>query len=98
MMIPNFLLGIIGCSNNNGIQPSTSDIEAVLSTPVLLLHGTDDAWVDVGLGRQAHRSLTKAGMQVDWHEFSGAENEGHWVKEPEGFDVIVLFLGAALQV
>jgi len=29
---------------------------------------------------------------VEWHEYTGAENEGHWIKEPEGFDEIVKFL------
>ncbi|OJD18169.1 hypothetical protein AJ78_01781 [Emergomyces pasteurianus Ep9510] len=75
-----------------------AETEAMLTTPVLLLHGTDDAWIDVELGRQAHRSLKELGMQVDWEEYSGAENEGHWVKEPEGVDTIVKFLGAAWGV
>jgi predicted esterase len=91
LMIPKLLLDIIGCKE---IQANTSAIETMLSTPVLLLHGTDDAWIDVGLGRQAYRTLTNAGMHVDWKEYSGAENEGHWIREPEGFDAIVTFLEA----
>jgi hypothetical protein len=25
-------------------------------------------------------------------EYTGAENDGHWIKEPEGFNAIVSFL------
>ncbi|KAK2769435.1 hypothetical protein FQN53_006200 [Emmonsiellopsis sp. PD_33] len=87
----NLLLDIIGCKEP---QASKAETETMVSTPVLLLHGTDDAWIDVELGRHACRCLTKIGMHVDWVEYSGAENEGHWVKEPEGFDTIVRFLNA----
>ncbi|KAL4955268.1 hypothetical protein BDW69DRAFT_182742 [Aspergillus filifer] len=66
---------------------------AVLSTPVLLMHGSDDAWVDVELGRQARRVLEETmGMSVQWLEFTGAENDRHWIKEPEGFDKVLRFL------
>lgn len=75
---------------------SPAEIETMLTTPVLLLHGTDDAWIDVELGRRAHRSLKELGMQADWEEYSGADNEGHWVREPEGVDTIVKFLGGCL--
>lgn len=67
---------------------------AVLSTPVLLMHGTDDGWVPVELGRQAKRVVEETmGMSVEWLEFSAAENDGHWTKEPEGFDKIAQFFG-----
>lgn len=33
---------------------------------------------------------------MDWNEYVGAENEGHWIKDPEGFDKIVSFLETAL--
>ncbi|PGH36830.1 hypothetical protein GX50_00287 [[Emmonsia] crescens] len=90
--IPKLLLDIIGSSEET--QASTADdVERMLSTPILLLHGTDDAWIDVELGRQAHRNLTKMGMHVDWVEYSGAENEGHWIREPEGIDILVAFIG-----
>ena len=69
------------------------DSSAILrSTPVFLSHGTDDAFVSVDLGREATRVLQQAGIAVEWYEFVGAENDGHWVKEPEGFDQIVRFL------
>lgn len=46
-----------------------------------------------GLGRQALRILQEVMMApVEWSEFSGAEGDGHWIKEPEGFDMIVRFL------
>ncbi|KAL4818204.1 hypothetical protein BDW67DRAFT_182941 [Aspergillus spinulosporus] len=66
----------------------------VLSTPVLFMHGTDDVWVSVELGRQARRVVEETmGMSVKWLEFSAAENDGHWIKEPEGFDEIAHFFG-----
>ncbi|KAK2855534.1 hypothetical protein FQN49_005101 [Arthroderma sp. PD_2] len=94
-MIPKFLWDTVRGEEEEAQVTAEAETEAMLSTPVFLLHGTDDAWVDVELGRQAQTSLVKSGMQVDWMEYSGAENEGHWVKEPEGFDSIVAFLEAA---
>ncbi|GAB1194864.1 hypothetical protein APSETT444_004115 [Aspergillus pseudonomiae] len=64
----------------------------ILSTPVFLSHGTDDDWVSVDLGRQAARVLQHIKIPVQWHEFTGADGDGHWVKEPEGFDQILHFL------
>ncbi|KAB8273437.1 Alpha/Beta hydrolase protein [Aspergillus minisclerotigenes] len=69
----------------------TIDI-SILSTPVFLSHGSDDVWVSVDLGRQAARLLQQIQIPVQWHEFIGAEGDGHWVKEPEGFDQILHFL------
>lgn len=89
LTLAKLVLDIVGCQ---GIQINTTDIERLISTPTLLLHGTDDAWVDVELGRQSHKILVQMGMEVDWNEYSGAENEGHWIKEPEGFDTLVAFL------
>ncbi|KAJ5193692.1 hypothetical protein N7491_001023 [Penicillium cf. griseofulvum] len=65
---------------------------SILSTPVFLSHGSDDPWVSVELGRQACRVLRRIMKRVDWQEFTGAEGDGHWVKEPEGFDQILKFL------
>ncbi|EEH07111.1 conserved hypothetical protein [Histoplasma capsulatum G186AR] len=90
-MIPKIFLDIIQCE---GPQASVVEAETMLSTPLLLLHGTDDAWIDVELGRQAQACLDKLGMKVDWKEYLGAENEGHWIKQPEGLDVLVQFLEA----
>lgn len=76
------------------VEPAVGDQEAISPSgiPVCLLYGTDDAFVSVELGRQAARALRKMGLPVEWHEYNGAENEGHWIKEPEGFDQIVEFL------
>ncbi|KAI1845544.1 hypothetical protein JX266_008402 [Neoarthrinium moseri] len=68
----------------------------LLSIPVFLGHGVDDAYVDIELGRQAAHILKRIGLKVDWQEYSGAEQEGHWLKEPEEFDDIVRFLASAL--
>jgi len=75
---------ILVAGDQEGVSP--------MSIPVCLLHGMDDAFVSVELGRQAARVLQKMGMPVGWHEYTEAENEGHWIKEPEGFDDIVKFL------
>ena len=70
----------------------------LLSTPVLLGHGVDDAVVDVDLGRQAHHVLGDVGLQAEWKEYSGAELEGHWLKTPEQIDDIAAFLIRATTV
>lgn len=59
---------------------------------VLLGHGLDDAYVDVELGRQAARVLSRAGHGVDWREYSGAEQEGHWFQVPNQMDHVCDFL------
>ncbi|KAL2833619.1 Alpha/Beta hydrolase protein [Aspergillus pseudoustus] len=64
----------------------------ILTTPVLLGHGTDDVWVPVELGQQAFRVVQQVMWPVEWQEYTGAEGEGHWIKEPEGFDHILRFL------
>ncbi|KAK6528136.1 hypothetical protein TWF281_009387 [Arthrobotrys megalospora] len=61
-------------------------------TPTLICHGRDDAYVDFKLGLQVCGILTSIGYKVDWREHEGAEQEGHWFKEPEGLDEIVEFL------
>ncbi|KAK3310388.1 Alpha/Beta hydrolase protein [Chaetomium strumarium] len=70
----------------------------LLSTPILLGHGVDDAFVDVGLGREARRVLATVGFRVDWQEYSGAELEGHWLKAPEQIDDIATFFLKATSV
>lgn len=60
--------------------------------PVLLGHGVDDAYVDVDLGRQAARLLSRAGHKIDWREYSGAEQEGHWFQVPNQMDHLYEFL------
>lgn len=65
---------------------------SVLSTKIFLSHGSDDAWVPVELGRQAARVLQGLNLRTECHEFTGAEGDGHWIAEPEGFDQIVTFL------
>ncbi|RAK99617.1 uncharacterized protein BO80DRAFT_119986 [Aspergillus ibericus CBS 121593] len=66
----------------------------VLGTPVLLGHGVDDPMVPVELGRQVLGIVKRAGVQVEWVEYVGAEGDGHWIKEPEGFDAILKFLAS----
>jgi lysophospholipase-2 len=60
--------------------------------PVFIGHGIDDAYVDLALGRQAASVLSCAGLSVEWTEYSGAEEEGHWFKVPDEMDDIYRFL------
>lgn len=60
--------------------------------PVFLGHGSDDAYVDVELGHQARHFLTRAGLAVQWKEYSHADQQGHWLKVPEEEDGIARFL------
>ena len=69
-------------------------VHSLQSTPVLLGHGVDDAFVDVELGKLARDILTKIGLVVQWREYISAEEEGHWFKEPEQLDDIAEFLEA----
>lgn len=71
---------------------NSDDMAFVSRIQVLMVHGTDDPFVSVDLGRQAAGILEQSGMSVEWHEYSRADNDGHWIKEPEGFDDIVRFL------
>jgi hypothetical protein len=32
---------------------------------------------------------------IEWVGYSGADNEGHWIKEPEAFDRILAFLAGS---
>ncbi|EEA19972.1 conserved hypothetical protein [Talaromyces marneffei ATCC 18224] len=38
------------------------------------------------------RDFQKIADHVEWNEFTGAEEDGHWIKEPEGFDQIINFI------
>lgn len=67
--------------------------DAFLSTPLFSGHGIDDAYVDIKLGQQARdvfRQLRFSNVQCA--NYSGAEQEGHWLKEPEEIDDIVDFV------
>ena len=64
----------------------------LLETPFLFGHGIDDAYVDVELGREANRVLKKTGFKGEWKEYSGAEQEGHWLQTPDQVGDITAFL------
>lgn len=68
----------------------------LLRTPIFMGHGLDDAYVDVDLGREAARVLSSIGFGVEWKDYSGAEQEGHWLKVPDEVDDIQAFLVRAL--
>ncbi|KAK6532018.1 hypothetical protein TWF694_003181 [Orbilia ellipsospora] len=61
-------------------------------TPVFLGHGVDDAWISFTHGRHVRDTLSKMGFEVVWKEYTGADEEGHWLKEPEEFDDIAEFI------
>ena len=68
------------------------DGQPLPQVPVSLGHGVDDAYVDVDLGKNAKKILSKAGFEVEWKEYSGAEQEGHWFQVPNQMDDILEFL------
>ncbi|PKS11991.1 hypothetical protein jhhlp_001287 [Lomentospora prolificans] len=60
--------------------------------PIYIGHGNDDAYVGIELGRDAADLLSTIGLEVEWNEYTGAEQEGHWIKVPEEVDDIIGFL------
>ncbi|KAI2470471.1 Alpha/Beta hydrolase protein [Annulohypoxylon bovei var. microspora] len=89
-----FVEGMMGALRRTLPDPSVR--RPFLSTPVFLGHGTDDAYVDIELGRQARHVLTQIGFEVEWREYDGADQEGHWLKVPEEVDGIVHFLSTCV--
>lgn len=91
---------VAGAGTNEGKEFVESMVSALfsdprvpsLSTPVFMGHGTDDGVVDCELGRQARCTLNQIGFSVEAKEYSGAEQEGHWLKVPEEVDDISEFL------
>lgn len=75
---------------------ASTDI-SILSTPVLLSHGRDDPVVSIRLGHQAARILQHLKVPTEWHYYNGAEANGHWIKEPQGFDYMVEFIEKQLR-
>jgi lysophospholipase II len=67
-------------------------VSSSLQTPIFLGHQVHDKWVDVRLGETARETLSRLGFQVCWKTYQDGEGDGHWLKEPEQFDDIVLFL------
>ncbi|RYP04411.1 hypothetical protein DL764_004467 [Monosporascus ibericus] len=74
----------------------TDSAYPLLRTPVFMGHGSDDAYVDIKLGREAASILSSIGFSVEWKSYSGAEQEGHWLKVPEEVDDIRAFLAGAM--
>lgn len=74
------------------LELNRRDLSVFTPIPVFLAHGTDDAEVDVELGRTARKLLSRLSTVVTWREYRGAEQDGHWIKEPEELDDIVQFL------
>ncbi|MCJ1365611.1 hypothetical protein MMC16_004736 [Acarospora aff. strigata] len=87
-----FVESMLGATKQSLLENGGS--HALPSTPVFLGHGIDDAYVDISLGRQARDVLAKIGIVVQWKEYAGAEEEGHWLKEPEKLEDIAAFLRA----
>ncbi|KAI5460387.1 Phospholipase/carboxylesterase [Mariannaea sp. PMI_226] len=88
-MFDSFVMDIMGSARN---RLETNFSKEYLETPIFLGHGTDDAYVDVDLGREAMEILSDAGFNASWKEYTGAEQEGHWLKVPEEIDDIKEFL------
>ncbi|KAL5332704.1 alpha/beta-hydrolase [Aspergillus crustosus] len=80
-LVCDFCIKTIGISRVSETADSKGESLPLSVTPVLLGHGTDDNWV-----------ITRLTGNVEWKEYAGAEGDGHWIKEPEGFDAIFEFL------
>ncbi|EFJ13683.1 hypothetical protein SELMODRAFT_121880 [Selaginella moellendorffii] len=91
--IEEFLRGELGLE----VEDLGDSFTSLLATPVFLGHGTDDNLIELDLGKQARDLLTRMGMSVSWKEYEGADQDGHWIKEPEEVDDIVAFLSDALE-
>ncbi|KAF3911032.1 hypothetical protein AA313_de0203107 [Arthrobotrys entomopaga] len=65
--------------------------------PVFLGHGIDDVWISINDGRHVRDTLSRIGFEVAWKEYTGAEEDGHWLKEPEEFDDIVEFIEGIIE-
>ncbi|KAF5711533.1 acyl thioesterase 1 [Fusarium mundagurra] len=83
-----FVAGMLAQSKVSPSKPQ----EMLPSTTVFLGHGTDDAYVDIELGRKARDIIIQSGFAVEWREYQGAEQEGHWFKAPEEVDDLLNFL------
>ncbi|KAJ0418478.1 alpha/beta-hydrolase [Aspergillus carlsbadensis] len=97
-LVYDFCVKTIGIPRASEEADSQSEVSPLSATPILLGHGSDDTWVSVELGRQALQVITGITDNVKWKEYAGAEGDGHWIKEPEGFDAILEFLEGDSQV
>ena len=95
---PSQTLGFVGemLDNTREVLRRSEEKHLILDTPVFMGHGSDDAYVGVELGREAVDVLGSIGLNVEWKEYEGAEQEGHWLKFPEEVDDIREFLAKVL--
>jgi len=79
----------------SGYLPEGDDLPAVSAAaqgqPLLIIHGTADTVVDVGIGRRIRQILTAGGMRPEYREFA----MGHEVSE-ESLEVVATFLSQHL--
>jgi hypothetical protein len=52
----------------------------VAKTNVFLGPGTNDANVDVTLGKEVHDILERMSFPEAWKDYEGLDEEGHWLK------------------
>ncbi|KAJ4297467.1 hypothetical protein N0V90_005358 [Kalmusia sp. IMI 367209] len=64
--------------------------------PVYLGHGTDDALINIENCYCLSTIFTAVGAIIEVKEYTGADREGHWVKDPEQIDDIAEFLRRVL--
>ncbi|KAF3909842.1 hypothetical protein ABW21_db0204344 [Orbilia brochopaga] len=64
--------------------------------PVFLSHGVEDPYIDSSHGESARELLEVLGYRVIWKEYYGAEEDGHWLKEPEEMDDLAWFIEKAI--
>lgn len=86
--IKDFLASMLDLRVSN--PPAGTDFH---KTSILLGHGRDDAYVAIELAHIVLNILRDLGYPVEWHEYNGADQEGHWLKEPDAMIDMASFIG-----
>lgn len=94
-VVSRFLLETIGYDPE--LDEDELDVKALLATPAILGHHSQDDVVDVAVGRHAYSILEQLEIKVEWKEYDDHDPTFHWIKGPEGFDDIAQFLEQAVK-
>jgi predicted esterase len=68
-----------------------------LGPPTLFITMTANPAFPIRLGRQAARILQYLKVPAEWQYYSHAEADGHWIKEPQGYDQMIEFIEKQLR-
>ena len=85
-------LGFVKTMLPASTETESDESHPLRQVPILMGHSVDDQWISIDLGRQMRDVLANFGCEADLHEYVGAADDGHWMKEPEEMDKIASFL------